>query len=211
PNSVIASSEQVGNVSTWHLLQFCIPLGTIGHVAGLDVALVLGELEVEASFGDTLGVPTLRAMRNDPVEREPAGIGRALDLGCLREALPPPVNPRFPLDGLCEASTAFGRDFPNAPTGCLVPEFHQPLRRHAVGIQLFGDELERDWFLGRSRPIARDGRQCLIMILLLLLLLLLFLFPEGFDQGFGKPFPKGLGNGSKRLVPSLLHCWAGIA
>src|SRR5690606_13786272 len=108
----------------WHLLQFCIPLGTIGHVAGRDVALVLGELEVEAALGDTLGIPALRAMRNDPVEREPAGIGRALDLGRLREALPPPVNPRFPLDRLCEASTAFGCDLPNAPTGRLVPELH---------------------------------------------------------------------------------------
>src|SRR5690606_40371578 len=114
----------VGTVSTCHLLQLRIPLSAVRHIAGRDVALVLGELEVEASFGDTLGVPTLRAMRNDPAEREPAGIGRALDLGCLREALPPPVNPRFPLDGLCEASTAFGRDFPNAPTGRLVPELH---------------------------------------------------------------------------------------
>src|SRR5690606_4042675 len=125
-------SEVVGNVSAGHLLQLRIPLGAVWHIAGRDVALVLGELEVEAALDDTFGVPALRAMRNDPVEREPAGIGRALDLGCLREALPPPVNPRFPLDGLCEASTAFGRDFPNAPTGCLVPEFHQPLRRHAV-------------------------------------------------------------------------------
>src|SRR5690606_3939763 len=190
PNSVIASSEQVGNVSTWHLLQLRIPLSAVRHIAGRDVALVLAELEVEASLGDALGVPALRAMRNDPVEREPAGIGCALDLGRLREALPPPVNPRFPLDGLCEASTAFGRDLPNASTGRLVPELYQPLGRHTAGVQLFGDKLERDWFLGRSRPIARDGRQSLIMIMiiLLLLLLLLLLFPEGFDQGFGKPF-----------------------
>src|SRR5690606_39343806 len=108
----------------WHLLQLRIPLGIIGHVAGRDVALGLGELEVEAALGDTLGGPALRAMRNDPVEREPAGIRRLLGLGRLLAASPPPVNPRFPLACLCEASTALGRDFPNAPTGRLVPELH---------------------------------------------------------------------------------------
>src|SRR5690606_5956643 len=210
-NSVVASSEQVGNVSTWHLLQLRISLGAVVHVAGRDVARVLGEPEVEAALGDTLCVPALAAMRNDPVEGEPSGIRRALESRRLGEAGAPPAGIRLGLDGVAEAAPPVGVDLSDPPSGRLVPGRHQPLGRQAVGVQLFGDKLERDWLLGRSRPIARDGRQSLILILLLLLLLLLLLIPEGFDQGFGKPFGKGLGNGSKGLVPSLLHCWAGIA
>src|SRR5690606_19104241 len=128
--------------------EFRVVARSVVHVPGADVFAVslLVEPEVEAAPGDTLGVPALAAMRNDPVEGEPAGIRRALDLGCLREALPPPVNPRFQLDCLHEASTALGRDLPNATIGRLVPERHQPLGRQAIGVQLFGDEFE-DWLL----------------------------------------------------------------
>src|SRR5690606_20843091 len=116
-NSSIPSSEQVGNVSTWNLLQLRIPISAVVHVSGRDVSLARIEPEVEHSLCHPLGVPALAAMRNDPVEGEPSGIRRALDLGCLREALPPPAEVRLALDGVAEAAPPVGVDLSDSPSG----------------------------------------------------------------------------------------------
>src|SRR5690606_28677143 len=71
PNSFIASSEQVGNVSTWHLLQLRIPLSAVRHIAALDVARVLGEPEVKHSFRYSFSVPAVFSLGENPVQGEP--------------------------------------------------------------------------------------------------------------------------------------------
>src|SRR5690606_38537965 len=116
-NSVVARSEEMGNVSTRNLLQLRVPLGAVVHVAGRDVSLARIEPEVEHSLCHPLGIPALAAMRNDPVEGEPSGIRRALDLGCLREALPPPAEVRLALDGVAEAAPPVGVDLSDSPSG----------------------------------------------------------------------------------------------
>src|SRR5690606_13729508 len=164
------------------LLQFCIPLGTIGHVAGLDVARVLGEPEVEHSLSHPLGIPAIPPLCENPVQSEPVALGSTLDSCCLREAFAPPADVRLALDGVAEAAPSVGIDLSDSPSGRLVPDLHQPLWCQAVWVQLFGNKLERDWLLGRSRLIARDGRQN-VFILILILFLILFLNRIGYRTG----------------------------
>src|SRR5690606_36257049 len=173
PNSVITSSEQVGNVSTWHLLQLRVPLGSVVHVAGRDVARVLVEPEVEHPLSHPLGIPAVLPLGENPVQGEPVALGSALERRRLGEAVAPPADVRLALDGVAEAAPSVGVDLSDSPSGLLVPERHQPIGRQAIGVQLFGDEFEG---LGRSRPIARDGRQSVIMILIFFLILILILF-----------------------------------
>src|SRR5690606_34883116 len=180
----IASSEQVGNVSTWHLLQFCIPLGTIRHVAALDVARVLGEPEVKHSFRYSFSVPAVFSLGENPVQGEPVALGRTLERRRLSEAFAPPADVRLALDGITEAAPSIRIDLSDSASRRFVPQRHQSLGRQTIWVKLFGDELEEGWFLGRSRLIARDGRQnVFILILILFLFLFLFLNRIGYRTG----------------------------
>src|SRR5690606_30763788 len=119
----------------------------------------------------------------NPVQGEPVALGSALERRRLGEAVAPPADVRLALDGVAEAAPSVGVDLSDSPSGRLVPERHQPIGRQAIGVQLFGDEFERDWILGHSRPIARDGRQSMILILILFLILILILNRIGYRTG----------------------------
>src|SRR5690606_4633531 len=129
PTSVIASSEQVGNVSTRHLLQLRVPFGVVMHIAGRNVSLVLGEPEVEHSFRYSLSIPAILPLGENPVQGEPAALGSALESRSLGEASAPPADVRLALDCVAESAPPVGIDLSDPSSGGFVPDLHQPLWR----------------------------------------------------------------------------------